>query len=162
MIIALPNESLNDIALRFYGNAFMAYDLAVINQLSITDTLVPGQKIKEATFVDYKFESFENIYKNITPEKLKPIVIIPQQSVLDIAIQEDGSAFALVEWAIKNNISITDELLPGQKIEAYKSNYRIKDIANYFKARKQKIATQKLNPITYLDFQLPNEFPLSF
>lgn len=162
MIIALPNESLNDIALRFYGNAFMAYDLAVINQLSITDTLVPGQKIKEATFVDYKFESFESIYKTNTTEILKPVITIPQQSILDIAIQQDGSAFALVEWSIQNKIGITDILKPGQKIEAYNSTYRVKDIANYFNARKQKIATQKTKTLTYLDFQLPNEFPLSF
>lgn len=69
------------------------------------------------------------------------IYVIENQSVLDVAIQEDGSVMAAFEWALKNGLSITDDLAPGQKLSVPISSFRNADVANYFKGRKQNIAT---------------------
>ncbi|MFC4262481.1 hypothetical protein ACFOWM_06315 [Ferruginibacter yonginensis] len=39
-------QSLFDVAACIYGDASIAFDLAIVNDLSITDKLVPGQKIQ--------------------------------------------------------------------------------------------------------------------
>jgi capsid protein len=91
------------------------------------------------------------------------VIVIENQSLLDVAIQEDGSVLAAFEWAVANGISITDDLAPGQNLSAPNSSYRNADVANYFKGRKQMIATaikQQSNPNLY-DFP-QGEFPISF
>jgi hypothetical protein len=68
-------------------------------------------------------------------------IVIENQSLLDIAIQEDGSVLAAFDWAFANGLSITDDLFPGQKLIAPVSAYRNADVANYFLGKRQLIAT---------------------
>lgn len=63
------------------------------------------------------------------------------QSLIDIAVQEYGSALAVFDLGFANGISITDNLTPGQKITLPKNNLINDDVANYFAGRGQKIAT---------------------
>ncbi|MFV0505895.1 MAG: hypothetical protein ACK5L5_04180 [Bacteroidales bacterium] len=56
-----------------------------------------------------------------------------KQSLLDIVIQLSGSMLEAVNWANANDLSLTDDLLPGQEIEL--STVGDADIANYMKAR---------------------------
>lgn len=44
-IIALDNQTILDISIRYFGTADAAFEIATLNKLSITDDLVPGQKI---------------------------------------------------------------------------------------------------------------------
>jgi len=74
------------------------------------------------------------------------IYIIDNQSVLDLAIQESGSVMAAFEWAVKNGLSITDDLEPGQTVTAADSNFKNTDVTNYFKNKKQLIATGTKRP----------------
>lgn len=67
--------------------------------------------------------------------------VLHNQSLLDIAVQEDGSAMAAFEWALKNALSITDELAPGQELLAPFSEFRNNDVADYFKGKNQMVAT---------------------
>lgn len=67
--------------------------------------------------------------------------VLHNQSLLDIAIQEDGSVMAAFEWCLKNAISITDELEAGQELLAPFSEFRNNDVANYFKGKNQMVAT---------------------
>jgi LysM repeat protein len=69
------------------------------------------------------------------------MIIQENQSLFDIAVQEDGSVLAVFEWALANGLSITDVLEPGQKLKAPKSSFRNGDLANYFKGRNQQVAT---------------------
>jgi capsid protein len=69
------------------------------------------------------------------------IIAIENQSLLDIAIQEDGSVLATFEWAITNGFSITDDLFPGQNLKPPSSVYRNADVANYFLGKRQLVAT---------------------
>jgi capsid protein len=75
------------------------------------------------------------------------INVIENQSLLDIAIQEDGSVMAAFDWALKNGLSITDDLVPGQKLLIPNSVFRNADVANYFKGKKQMVATGFNNTI---------------
>ncbi|MDI5894404.1 hypothetical protein [Flavobacterium algoritolerans] len=69
------------------------------------------------------------------------ITVIPNQSLFDIAVQEDGSVLVAFDRAFANGLSITAELFPKQKLVATNSSYRNNEVANYFKGKKQMIAT---------------------
>lgn len=90
------------------------------------------------------------------------ITVLSNQSLLDIAIQEDGNVLAAFEWALANGISITEELVPGQKLIIPKSVNRDNEIANYFKSKKQNIATyQSVVFDNNLDYVFAYEFAIS-
>lgn len=67
--------------------------------------------------------------------------VLHNQSLLDIAIQEDGSMLTTFEWALANGLSITDELEPGQKLTTPNSNFNNSEVAEYFKRKNIKVAT---------------------
>ncbi|MEO8236407.1 MAG: LysM domain-containing protein [Flavobacterium sp.] len=67
--------------------------------------------------------------------------VIEGQSLIDIAVREFGTPLLSIEFAIANNISITDDLFPGQKLNLIQSELINVDLANYFKNKKQNIAT---------------------
>jgi hypothetical protein len=76
------------------------------------------------------------------------ITVIPEQSLFDIAVQKDGSALAAFDWALANGLSITDELFPGQQLIAPNSGLKNIKISNYFKGKKQMIATSSVKMTT--------------
>ncbi|GGA84745.1 hypothetical protein GCM10008015_26910 [Flavobacterium palustre] len=67
--------------------------------------------------------------------------VLSGQSLLDIAVQVDGSVETVFEWALANDKSITDRLTPGEILVAPGSALREKDIANYFYGIQKKLAT---------------------
>lgn len=69
------------------------------------------------------------------------IYAIENQSFFDVAIQESGSVMAAFDWTLKNGLSITDELEPGQQLISPNSDFINTDVARYFKGKKQMIAT---------------------
>lgn len=69
------------------------------------------------------------------------IYAIENQSVFDVAVQESGSVLAAFDWALKNGLSLTDDLEPGQQLISPNSNFINADVAGYFKGKKQMIAT---------------------
>lgn len=88
------------------------------------------------------------------------IVVIENQTLFDIAIQEDGSALSAFDWAVSNNLSITDILKPGQKLTHPVSKYRNVEVVNYFKDKNQFIATAPQPTDDEIEFLY--EFALSF
>ena len=79
---------------------------------------------------------------------------IIDQSLFDVAIQEDGSVLSTFEWAIKNGLSITDNLEPGQKLSTPISVFRNDEVARYFTGKRQMIATAKIDNIEIISPQL--------
>lgn len=76
------------------------------------------------------------------------ITVINNQSILDIAIQENGNVIAALEIAVRNGISITSNLAPGQQMLAGSSLYDNKEVINYWESKKQNIANgTALTPI---------------
>lgn len=67
--------------------------------------------------------------------------VVNNQNLLDIATQESGSVLSAFDWAVANNISITDGLVAGKVLVPAQSVYQNIDIANFFAGKKQLIAT---------------------
>ncbi|MDR1984972.1 MAG: hypothetical protein LBQ28_09145 [Prevotellaceae bacterium] len=76
-------------------------------------------------------------------------IALNNQSLLDIAIQELGSAEAAFDIAKANNISITDDLQAGQilQIPQLSGDYVRKQTVNYYKVNEIKPATSIGNEV---------------
>ncbi len=90
------------------------------------------------------------------------IVVIGNQSLFDIAIQEDGTILTAFDWAVVNEIQVTDLLIPGQTLINPISQFRDNNVANYFKSKNQFIATSQDIETNELQFGFPYGFPLKF
>ena len=72
---------------------------------------------------------------------MSKVNIISHQSILDLANQETGSIETAFDWALQNNISLTEVLQPGQVLEVPKSDFKSDELTAYFKRNKKTIAT---------------------
>ncbi|QSS96580.1 hypothetical protein [Psychroflexus sp. ALD_RP9] len=72
---------------------------------------------------------------------MNEVKVISGQSVFDIAIQVYGTIEGLSLLCLENNISITEELVPGQLLQVPEFEKAKKEIVNYFENRNIKPAT---------------------
>lgn len=136
MITVFDNQSLFDIAIQRLGSAETALTLALLNGLSVTDVLEPGQvlissEVFDSDVVEYysgrnlvpatgnddivtnpiiALSVYSDLYFNIESQ----ILVSDNQSLFDVAIQRLGSAEAALTLALLNGLSVTDVLEPGQ------------------------------------------------
>lgn len=93
------------------------------------------------------------------------IIAIANQSLYDIANQQFGSIEAAFHIAILNGRSVTYLPEPGEVIELPDMVFN-KDVADYFKNNKIKIATVttivRVAPENIDNYSLCGEFPYSF
>ncbi|SHG98205.1 hypothetical protein SAMN05443549_109108 [Flavobacterium fluvii] len=76
------------------------------------------------------------------------IIALHNQTLSDIAIRHCGTMEAVAEIAILNNMSITDDPIPGQLIAIPAKDYGNQEVINYFSANKVDPATaMKIPPI---------------
>jgi len=85
--------------------------------------------------------------------------VLSQQSLFDIAIQTSGDASAAFELALKNDISLTDDLTMGQEL-IFAAVFE-KPIYNYYKNRELKPATG-LTEEVWNDFDSDRIFDYTF
>lgn len=71
------------------------------------------------------------------------ITALHNQTLLDVAIRHCGTVEAVADIAILNNISITQDLIPGQLIELPNKDYGNQEVVNFF-------ASNKIDPATAL------------
>ena len=163
MIVVTDNQSLIDIAIQQTGSALAVFDYSVINEVSITDILTAGNHIKEVPKKEYEsFDFYELNKKYFKPRSLE-ITVIQNQSLMDIAVQNDGCVLAVFDYAIANGISITDGLDPGQKLKMpISEEFRYNDLASYFKSNNTFISTYQKETTNILEYLFPGEFPFSF
>lgn len=62
-------------------------------------------------------------------------VTIAQQSLLDLAIQGYGTVEAVVQLALGNGLSVTDELPAGFVVESMEYEGTNNEVADYFKKK---------------------------
>ncbi|MGM8362141.1 hypothetical protein ACSV4D_09525 [Flavobacterium sp. ARAG 55.4] len=67
--------------------------------------------------------------------------VLHNQSLLDVAIQYNGFVTNVFELALKNGLSVTETLIPGQSIEFPLSDLIDTELVDYFKGKNQMIAT---------------------
>lgn len=76
---------------------------------------------------------------------MSSVIVYQGQSLFDIAVQYSGSATAVFDWALKNNRSITDELITGETLQVPDSIYAEPVVIDYFDSTQKKIATAITN-----------------
>jgi hypothetical protein len=134
MIYINEGQSVLDIAIQENGSVLAAFELALVNGLSITDDLdyLPLKSIQKK-----EYESLDvTLFLKKVNNRKATVIIIENQSLFDIAIQVDGNALAAFDWALSNGLSITDSMEIGKKLKMPKSElYRYDDLSSYFKGR---------------------------
>lgn len=135
MIYLFKGQTLVDIAIQENGSVLAAFELALVNGLALTDTpdsYLPNRIAKK----EYEVFDVGSFFTAIN-KRNEIVTVEKKQSLLDIAIQADGSAQCAFEWALYNGLSITDELLSGLEFKMPKSEaFRQQRIAEYFKDKK--------------------------
>lgn len=159
----LQGQTLFDIAIQSCGSTEAAFELAVLNSLSLTDDIETGfelslpdvidqdiatyfqnKNIKPATLLTVQAEEISSVVDTVirtTAVKSNMISVIQGQTLFDIAIQEFGSIEAAFDLAIINNLSVTDVLVPGTLLA--KISVVNKKVASYY-------ADKALTPATGL------------
>lgn len=140
-------QSLFDIALQTCGNAESAFDLALMNGLAVSDELIVGTElnitatenievaavyIKEKQFPatavnneqelvlieqngDFDYETtIDHVFVSVVDNTIS---VKNGQSLLDIAMSNNGYAETAFYLALQNDLSLSDNLTPGQKLE---------------------------------------------
>ncbi len=69
------------------------------------------------------------------------IVVLSHQNLLDIAVQNFGNAKAAFDLALKNGLSLSEDLIPGQVLQLPESLYKDTDVAGYYRDKKLQPAT---------------------
>ena len=72
---------------------------------------------------------------------MEPIIVLSNQSLLDIAIQHTGSVENSFEFAVQNGISVSDELVSGNDLFIPGDIAFDNDILNYYTSKKIRPAT---------------------
>lgn len=148
-------QSMFDLAIQKLGSCEAAFELALENGLSFTDELTPGTTIqligiKNKAVADYfngkgiapatyaespssQIENIEVIYWSNDFEEVRGMRVSERQSIYDIAIQLGGDLEAVMELALINGLSITDELSAGQLVQV--PEILNADTVNYFQLK---------------------------
>lgn len=69
------------------------------------------------------------------------VTALHNQTLLDIAIRHCGTVEAVADIAILNNIGITVDLVPGQRIAVPAKDYGNQEVINYFRSNNLEPAT---------------------
>jgi hypothetical protein len=69
------------------------------------------------------------------------IIIVENQSVLDVVTQYLGTLEASFAFCIENNISLTDDLTSNEKVEITKTKENVSLVSDYFAEKKKDLAT---------------------
>lgn len=96
-IIALHNQTLSDIAIRHCGTMEALADIAILNNISITENPTPGQLIELPT-KDY---GNQEVINNFSANKIDPATALTDDHT---ALTEGDSGIGF--WEIGNNFIV--------------------------------------------------------
>lgn len=77
-MIVEQGQCLVDMAIQYNGNALAIFDIALINGISLTEDIVPGQELKETAVLDNRIK---NYFSKITPASGNDADILVQQGI---------------------------------------------------------------------------------
>ena len=69
------------------------------------------------------------------------VVVLHNQSLLDLALQHTGTIESIFELAMLNNLSITDDVVAGKVLTIPTESFTNNDILTYYIAKKIQTAT---------------------
>ena len=96
-VTALHNQSLLDVAIRHCGTVAAVTDIAILNNISITADLVPGQLIE----LPNKNYGFKEVVHFFASNKIEPATALTQDHE---ALTEGNSGIGF--WEIGNNFIV--------------------------------------------------------
>ncbi|SCY94819.1 hypothetical protein [Flavobacterium caeni] len=91
--------------------------------------------------------------------------VLHNQSMLDIAVQVDGSVFNVLNWSLANRIPVTDTLDAGQQLNTPGKEHSFEQVATFFKNKAIVIGTYYTAPEPVTEPEptiVKYEFPQSF
>lgn len=131
-------QTIQDVAVQWLGSAEGAFQIAQLNDLSMTASLTPGQVLELPEVIDkrvrraYELRGYRPATEGGDPGDLVNTAIIievnagyqregvvvvqPGQTLHDIAVQWLGSAEAVYELAQLNGLAYTESLVAGQEL----------------------------------------------
>jgi hypothetical protein len=94
VVIIKPNQSIFDISVQMFGSAQVAIEIALLNDLSITDKLIPGQEL-----VIPEISTFENgaIKSFYSKNNIKPATAETIEGSESVINEMDGIGYMVIE-----------------------------------------------------------------
>jgi hypothetical protein len=131
-------QELNDIAVLQYGTAEALVQLAKANNLAIDADLVSNTLLELPTYS--KPVSDPDLLKPFVPLIIEEkFVSLTYQNLIDVAVQEYGSADALVQLCKLNGLPLDHQLVAGTSLSIGEP-YRL-SIKTYLAERNKKVIT---------------------
>lgn len=84
--------------------------------------------------------------------------VLPNQTLVDIAMQVYGSAEGVIRLATENGLSVTDDLKAGQPLTYSTDSEKEKKVTEYYSSRSIHPATAFLHPEIVFDTTFDNTF----
>lgn len=160
---AIVGQCLPDVAISQYGDVRAVLALLVANNISVTDTLQPGQLLAAPPSELYNRQTAEYFVRfspatafgdepDYNPgNHFGPVdnsindytatVVVTGQNVFDVTLQTHGDIRALIDVLVANNISITSIPAPGQALVNARSAYGDEDVVRLYKSQGHRPAT---------------------
>lgn len=134
-------ETFVDAVVKTAGTIAVLFDSALLNEISIDASPVPGTivEINENNELLQEELSIPNV-KAITT---KQVTLFENQNLIDLTIQSKGTIESLFDFGLENETSIDTSPVPGTKFMVPASGGN-DEIVNYYKERGLKPATGKL------------------
>jgi len=184
----LHNQSIQDFALNHCGTVESAIMICRANNLSPTEVLSAGLQIeipKDSKVSDSLVNFFKvkkivpafgykitevsesqinenNQLNNIQLLSIDANTVLHNQSLIDFSIQRCGRLDDFLKIAMENGISPTDKIIPGAILKLPQNLSVDIDIVNHFTYKKiiPAFGDKMIFTQSYLDFLLPNTFPI--
>lgn len=96
-IIVLNNQTLADISIRYCGTIEALAEIAILNNFSITDDLVPGQLIQ----IPVKDYGYQEVINYFAVNKIDPATALTEEH---LSLTEGNSGIGF--WIIENNFIV--------------------------------------------------------
>lgn len=89
------------------------------------------------------------------------IIVLANQNLFDLSLQLFGDVRAVFDLALENNLSITEDLIPGEILNISGSSNINIDVKAYFSNKKYHIATvvRESSSTSEIDYLLPQTLP---
>lgn len=188
---AKANQTFYDISIQYFGTADYAFDIALLNQKSITSTISNGEELKlpSLPIITEVVQYFQaRAIMPATGIKLQPEVdlisetgfvvpmvrknqnglekvkVLNRQTFYDLSVQYFGTADYAFEIAFLNQKSVSSTLTGGEELVLPMFTKDLKAL-QYFAARNIIPATGlSIQPpfVAKLEYEFPGEFPFSF
>lgn len=110
--------TLADFAIQQHGSIEAWFDIALLNDVELTEDIAPGVTLKKARTA---YLPLQIVVKDYVPKSIEAH-INKHQTLLDFSTQVGGSIEAWFEISALNNLSPTEDVAPGTGLQSIITN----------------------------------------